>query len=609
MRKKRLQPGFAFGEHIRTEKVKHRTYEEDRMPMRIRWYALPIFMVIFAGILLFTTFSVQIIRGEYYQQLSDSNRIRTQIVHAPRGVIFDRHGEPLVYNTPGFRQVLSCDPAFRDVCETKPLSQQKALELVANGATNIEVDSLREYPYKEITSHILGYVGQISESELKADTTGEYLGNDWLGKSGIERQYEAILRGKNGKQLVEVDALGEQMRPLGQSDPIPGQDVTLTIDLNLQKAAYEATKDVKKGAVVVSTPDGQILAMVSRPSFDPNLFTLDETYKASTESGYTDVGSMLLDGENQPLLNRPVEGVYPPASTFKIITSAAGLETGVIDKDFSMEDTGIIEIGEFSFANWYYTQYGKKEPGKMDVRRALARSNDIFYYKLADMVSVEKLSATASLFGVGKQTGIDIGGEVSGVLPTKNWKEDNIGEKWYLGDTYHYGIGQGYLLTTPLQVNAWSEIIANGGNRYQQRLNKSLESRVLQEDFLSDETVRLITEGMIQTCSEGGTAYPLFNFTVNNPKLQIDKKNILEAKASSQSADFKDLRTIPVACKTGTGQHGGEETEPHAWITAFAPAYKPEIVITVLVDSGGEGSSVAAPIAKDILKAYFSTKK
>lgn len=601
-----MKHGFAFGDHIKTEKVKHRRYEEDQKPLRMRRYLFPMSMAVLGCVLLFHLFSVQIIQGSYYEKLSDSNRIRTQIIHAPRGVIFDRNGTALVYNTPGFRQTKNCNPEVDTACKTTHLSQEQALPLIAKGAKDVEVDSLREYRYKEATSHILGYIGQISEEELSTKEFADYRGNDWVGKSGIERQYEHMLRGVNGKELVEVDAMGKPVRSLGQSDPIPGQDVTLTIDLKLQEAAYKAAKDVKKGAIVVSKPNGEILAMVSKPSYDPNLFTLDDTYKPSTESAYPSIEKILTDGDGQPLLNRPIEGVYPPASTFKIITSAAGLENKVIDKNFKMADTGVLTVGEFSYANWYFTQYGKKEEGDMDVRRALARSNDIFYYKLADMITVEKLAAMAKQFGVGQRLGVDLGGESKGILPTKQWKQENIEESWYLGDTYHYGIGQGYLLATPLQVNTWAEIIANGGTLYQPRFLKSVPEKALTGDFLSDETVRLIREGMVMSCTPEGVAYPLYNYRVPSDAalkkgFKIDGKNYVEDASGSAK-----MTRIPVACKTGTGQHGGEETPPHAWITLFAPAYKPEVVVTVLVDSGGEGSKTAAPIAKEILDAYFA---
>lgn len=598
-----MKQGFAFGDHIRTEKFKRRQYEEDKRPLHTRWYLFPALLIILGGILFFNLFSVQIIQGNYYQSLSDSNRIRTQIIHAPRGVIFDRNGTPLVYNTPGFRLNETCNPKQTDTCKTTHLSKDQALPLIAKGDKRVEVDSLRQYPYKEALSHMLGYIGQISADDLKSGQYEGYQGNEWIGKDGIEQQYQQMLRGQDGKQLIEVNAFGEKIRSLGITDPVPGQDVTLTIDLKLQQATYKAAKEMQKGAIVVSKPNGEILAMVSKPSFDPNLFTLDTSYKASTESGYTTVASMLTDGKNQPLLNRAISGVYPPGSTFKIVTAAAGLQDGLIDEHYKVEDTGVLQVGDFSFANWYYTEYGKKEPEPLNVITALSRSNDIFFYKLAQKVTVDKLSSIADKMGVGEVLGIDLAGEASGVLPTRAWKKQHIKEDWFLGDTYHYGIGQGYLLTTPLQVNAWTQVVANGGTLYEPHLISSRSPIIKQHTILNQKTVDLIRQGMIAGCSPGGVAWPFFNYKIRNPDLHIDGKNI--TKAASSSAD---MRSVAIACKTGTAQHGGDETLPHAWITLFAPAYNPQIVVTVLKESAGEGSNEAAPVAKAIVDAYFGEK-
>ncbi|MGI8420148.1 MAG: penicillin-binding transpeptidase domain-containing protein [Candidatus Levyibacteriota bacterium] len=596
-----MKHGFAFGDHIKTEKFKRRKYEEDAKPLRTRWYLFPALIIILGGILFFNLFAVQIIQGSYYQQLSDSNRIRTQIIHAPRGVIFDRHSNPLVYNTPGFRLTQNCDPNDTTTkCKTTHLTQDQALPLIAKGDKNVEVDSLRQYPYKDVLSHVIGYIGQISQNELKSGQYEGYARNEWIGKSGIEEQYQQMLRGQDGKQLIEVNALGEKVRALGETDPIPGRDVTLTLDLKLQQATFKAAKDIQKGVVIVSKPDGEILAMVSKPSFDANLFTLDASYKPATDSAYPTVGAMLTDGQNQPLLNRAIDGVYPPGSTFKIVAAAAGLQDRIIDENYKVEDTGILQIGDFSFANWYYTEYGRKEPNPLNVVTALSRSNDIFFYKLAEKIGVDKLSGVAAKMGVGQVLGIDLPGESSGVLPTKQWKKENIKEDWYLGDTYHYGIGQGYLLTTPLQVNAWTQVVANSGTLYQPHLVMSQSPIVKNTNVLDAKTIDLIRQGMIQGCSTGGVAWPLFNYQVKNPHLQIDGKNITSVASASA-----DMRGVSVACKTGTAQHGGEDTLPHSWITLYAPAYKPQVVVTVLKESAGEGSNEAGPVAKEILDAYF----
>ncbi len=593
-----MKTGYAFGEHIKTEKIKKRRYSSGPSDFNSREFFLPLALFGAAVLLISKLFYLQVVKGSDFRALSDSNRIRTQIIHAPRGAIFDRNGVPLVINNPGFRQV--------NKDKSTILTRDQALPLIAKGDKNLEVDSLRNYVLKDSLSHVIGYIGQVSKPELDSGEFNDYRGTDWIGKSGIERQYEHILRGTDGKQLVEVNAMGNKVRPLGTTDPISGQDITLTIDSKLQQVVFDATKDVKKGAVIVSSPTGEILAMVSRPSYDPNLFTLDKTYKVATDAAHQNVSEILLDSQNQPLLNRAIAGTYPPGSTYKIVTAAAGLNENIIDENYKIRDSGVIKVGEFSFANWYYTGYGRTEPGELNVVRALARSNDIFFYKLAEKVSPDKLSEMAVKFGLGNKSGIDLGGEAKGLVPTEKWKKTVIGEGWYLGDTYHYGIGQGFLLTTPLQVNEWTEVVANGGSLYEPHLLKAQSEKRKSANILNDKTISLIRQGMIESCSTGGVAWPLFKFKVQNPKLKVDGKNILEVKEASESAKSESLREIAVACKTGTAQHGGETTLPHAWITLFAPAYNPQVVVTVLNEESGEGSNEAAPIAKKILEAYFT---
>ncbi len=367
---------------------------------------------------------------------------------------------------------------------------------------------------------------------------------------------------------------------------------------------YSAAEDIEKGAVIVSKPNGEILAMVSKPSYDPNLFTLDSTYHVAPDSAYKNISSVLTDGQGQPLLNRVIGGVYPPGSTFKLVVAAAGLEDKIIDSRYSVTDTGVLKVGEFSFANWYYTEYGGKESGDVNVVRALARSNDIFFYKLAELLNVDRLSAMAKKFGLGNVSGIDLPGEAKGTVPTREWKKANIGDSWYLGDTYHFGIGQGFLLTTPLQVNMWTAAIANSGVLAEPYLIKdsaNARATVGRQKLLSEKTIELIRQGMVESCSTGGVAWPLFEFKVQNSKLKVDGKNFMKVASSSA-----DTRQVSIACKTGTAQHGGEKTLPHAWITLFAPAYDPQVVVTVLSESSGEGSNKAAPVAKRILEAYFA---
>ena len=575
--------GPAFGDYIRLE-------ESQRHPSlnktyQTRGFLLPLILIIATALIFARLFFLQVIKGSSYRALSDSNRIKTIAIHAPRGIIFDRDGTPLVFNVPGFRETIND--------KTKLLEKNEALKLISEGKNNLEIDSLRNYPYRETFSHVLGYIGQISKEELArlqspeatADGGQEdkefvaYKGGDLIGKIGIEKKYEGLLKGQDGKELVEIDNMGKIIRKLGLTDPTPGQNITLTLDVALQKAAFDAAAFIKKGAVIVSNPFGEILALLSSPSFDSNLFTMGGGYTAPQESEYKKINQVLSDSENQPLLNRAIGGTYPPGSTFKLVVASAGLEDKVIDKNFTIEDTGILRVGVFSFGNWYFTQYGRLD-GEVNIVKGIKRSNDIFFYKLAELVGVDKLSQFAGKFGLGKKLGIDLDGEQSGTVPTPQWKKGIIGENWYLGDTYHYGIGQGYLLTTPLQVNIWTQAIANHGVLYKPYLLKNTTNKQISKKFLSDETVSLVREGMVESCSTGGGAWPLFGFKVKGKEIKI-------------------------ACKTGTAEHGGKDTLPHAWITLFAPAEKPEIIITVLSESSGEGSNIAAPIAKKILEEWF----
>lgn len=599
-----MKTGPAFPDYIRTEKVRRRNQNFLRESYSMRGLFIPLVLVVSVAILFIRLFFLQIVKGKYYRDLSDNNRIRAITIHAQRGIIFDRDGKPLVFNIPGFRQTING--------KTRVIDNTEALSLIAQGKKNLEIDSLRSYPYKDIFAHSLGYIGQIFEEELSLPSFTNYNAGDLIGKMGIERKFESKLKGIDGESLVEVDSQGNEVRKLGQKDSIPGNNITLTIDTEMQKAVFAAMERVKKGAAIVSKPNGEILALISKPSFDPNLFTMSESYVA-TQSSYKNIDQILLDEESQPLINRAMQGTYPPGSTFKIIVAAAGLENKIIDENFTVEDSGVLRVGDFSFSNWYFTQYGKTD-GMVNVVKAIKRSNDIFFYKLGELVGVDELSLFAEKFGLGQTLGIDLLGEEKGILPSSSWKKRAIGEQWYLGDTYHYGIGQGFLLVTPLQVNFWTAVIANGGTLYQPRLLKNTTNatnttnKPIRKNFLSDKTISLIRQGMFESCNPGGVAWPLFKLKIKNEKLKIDGRNFMEVTEGSASAQFKDYRKISIACKTGTAEHGGKETLPHAWITLFAPAYDPQIVITVLSESSGEGSNIAAPIAKKILDHYFGKK-
>lgn len=537
-----------------------------------------IFLFVFFGLSL-RLFHLQVVQGSENRLRADSNRIQMKIIHAPRGVIYDRSGKILAQNSPGFRldkQFISRDDALLMEAKSDP------------NFANLEIDNIRNYPYRDITAHILGYMGQISSSELEDPQYSNYLLGDWIGRSGIEEVYENVLRGKDGAEIIEVDASGKKLRALRTTDPIPGKNIYLAIDVDLQKASFQALKEgVQKaasccGAAVSNDPkNGEILSLVSYPSYDPNAFT--------EPSRNGEVGSYFTD-QNSPMLNRGISGTYPPGSTFKITTALAGLSSGKVTSQTQFEDTGVISLGPYTFANWYFTQYGQKE-GWVDVVKALQRSNDIFFYKVGEAVGEKVLGETAQKIGFGKKLGVDLPGEVNGLIPDNSWKQKNIGEVWYPGDTLHMAIGQGYLLATPLQVLSQTAYVAGNGTLIVPHLISKIVDPVnsstiktftyqpLVSKIFNQKDLDLVKRGLSLVPKNGGTAWPFFGFQV------------------------------PTAGKTGTAEFGDPKNKTHAWYTSYAPEDNPEIVLTVLVEAGGEGSSVSAPIAKEIYTWYFNPDK
>ncbi|MDO8515482.1 MAG: penicillin-binding transpeptidase domain-containing protein [bacterium] len=489
----------------------------DYFDPHYRLTTIKILVVGFILVLLGRLTTITVFSGNYYNDLSSGNRTREEIIPANRGVIYDRNNDPLVINYPAY--------LFKDKVLTKEeaLLEQGSVAVVA-----------RRYFLGSAAAHLLGYVNIA----------------DRLGVSGVEYQYNSSLRGTDGRELVETDATGKKIKTLGTVNPVDGQNIILSIDAALQKVAYEQIKDVK-GAVVVSSPaTGEILALISSPSFDPNLFTFPKT---------TGIDAILTD-ENQPFFDRAISATYPPGSTFKIISATAALQSGIVTADTLFEDTGVLIIGPYKFYNWLFTKRGAVD-GWLNIVTAIQKSNDLFFYKLGGEVGVDNLVEMAKIFGLGEKLGIDLPGEAKGNI--RNNRE------WYLGDTYHMVIGQADLLVTPLQVNFWTNVIANGGNLCRPHLTGLPSCKSLN---FKPETLNLIKTGMTQACADGGTAWPLFG--------------------------------LNMACKTGTAEYGDPKNQTHAWLTGFYPIDKPEISVTVLVESGGEGSDVAAPMVKKIVEAW-----
>lgn len=530
----------------------------DNQPSRrIRIWPLWLMMIVMMVLMTMRLFQLTIVEGKWHRKLAEENRILTLPITAPRGALMDRNGQVLTQNVPVYRrQKPNTGPA---ALAFETIEREAALKLLADPKERISYGIERKYPCGQACASVVGYVAEAMDEEIT--TLADYRMGDMVGRVGAEKAFERRLMGKPGEEYVEVNANGMAVRTVGKVESQAGATVKLSLDLGLQQVLYQEMASVS-GAVVAMVPQtGEVLALVSSPSFDPN-----------------DMAASLAM-ENQPFFNRALTGAYAPGSTFKIVTATAALEEGKIEANTSFEDTGELVVGDYKFGNWLYEEHGRTE-GAVDVVRALARSNDIFFYQVGAAVGVEKMAEWARLFGLGSNWQLADWGAKSGLIPDEAWKLKTKGERWYLGNTYHMAIGQGDVLATPLQVAVMTAGIANRGvicaPQFEAQEGKGNPN--CQQLNLSQETVGLVQEGMRQACQPGGTGSPFFNF-----KLQV-------------------------GCKTGTAQQGGEKDLPHAWFTMFAPFENPEIVITVLVEKGGQGSTVAAPIAKKGLEYWLQSR-
>ncbi len=519
------------------------TGNRSREVMLISLIGVGLLIVVFVRL-----FQVTVVQGAYYARLSEDNRIREIAIEAPRGTITDRQGNRLAYS----------ESAHVGSSAARLIARRKYLDGMALG-------------------HLIGYRQRADESDLKQDPCiGKLALGDETGKKGVEKVFECELRGRNGQKLVEYDAHGQAVQTLAVSPPKPGQDIKLAVDAGLQKAAYEAIatesakldEPIRKAAVVATDPHtGELLTLLSTPSFDPQDFE-DET----------DEVVALIKNKDQPLFNRATEASYPPGSIFKIIVAAGALEDKTITTSTLIEDNGFIKAGPSIFHNWYYTEYGRTD-GQVDVFKALQRSNDIYFYKVGEKMGELAIKRWSEHLGLGDKTTLPFD-QNAGVLPSPFWKQETLKENWYLGDTYNYSIGQGYLLVSPLQIHQAETAISSDGMICDPQLLAQAKPHCRTVN-LSAQTIETVKEGMKRACQSGGTGWPFFGFTVKGKQVQV-------------------------GCKTGTAEaHGLDDPDPHAWFTIFAPYEDPTIHITVLVENGGQGSDVAAPISKAMLTYYF----
>lgn len=449
---------------------------------------------------------------------------------------------------------------------------RKGFELAYNSEPNLNqgsdrITSKRTYFEPQALSHLLGYRQIADRSDIKNDPCIHKLElGDKTGKKGVEKVFECDLRGISGKKLVELDARGIYVKTLYVIQPQAGKTIQLGLDSELQKKAYEllnSPEKNKKGAIVGINPKtGEILLFASTPSFNPQDFE---------DNNQTEIKEYLLS-DDHPLFNRITEGAYPPGSIYKPFIATGALEEKKIDEKTQVEDTGILKAGSLTFGNWYYLQYGKTD-GLVNIVKGIRRSNDIFFYRVGEKLGPQRIKFWGDKFGFGKKTNLPFE-QSTGLIPSPFWKEETLKDSWYLGDTYNLSIGQGYVLVTPLQVAMATAAFANGGNLCDPQLLKTDKGNC-KNLGISKKTLDLVRQGMKEACSLGGTGWPLFEFKPQT------------------------------ACKTGTAEASDKSKTPHAWITVFAPYENPRIVLTVLIENGGQGSDVAGPIAKEILKTFF----
>ncbi len=564
-------------------------------------------------------FSLQIVQGKYWRNIAEENRIRSYPIKSIRGTIYDKNGNPLVSNEPRFDLVIvPADLAKQDnlpeILEylAKILDEPKEnIEIVLNENHSLVIPvALKENLNKETTlilesrfadnpaiwietayqrnyidgpyfSHVLGYLGKISKSERK-EYPG-YLIDDWIGKTGLELYYEDILRGSYGKKLVEVDSRGNIENIFADQEPEAGQSITLAIDSALQKQVYNELRNIlftlrsdRAAAVALNPNNGKILALVSFPSFDNNRFIQGLSYE--------DFQKMDQD-PSKPFLTRVVAGTYPPGSTVKPLIGVAAVKEKIISPNQVINCTGSITVYHKYYPNIFSTYHDWKVHGSTNLTKAIAESCNVYFYTVGGGygnikgLGIEKINYYLKKFGLGDKLGIDLPGESKGLIPNEAWKKETKNEDWYIGDTYNVSIGQGDLTTTPLQIALATSVIANGGTLFKPQIvdrigSESISPKIIRDNIIDNEVTNLIKQGMREAVIYGSARY-LYDLPV---------------KASG---------------KTGTAQAPGDAM-PHSWFTAFAPYDKPEIVLTILIENGGEGSAAATPVAKEILRWYFA---
>ncbi|MBA1199707.1 penicillin-binding protein 2 [Pseudomonas plecoglossicida] len=606
-----------------SQPIRLKDHEKDARLVRNRVVVGAVAIMLLVCVLIARLYYLQIIQYDYHSTLSENNRVHVQPIPPTRGLIFDRNGVIIADNRPSFSLTMTRERAGkwpevldaivevlgltaddralfekrmkqgRRPFEPVPILFELSEEQIARIAVNqfrlpgVEVAAqlVRHYPQGAHFAHSVGYVGRINEKELKTLDPVNYSGTHHIGKTGVERFYEDALHGQVGYEEVETNARGRVLRVLKRTDPIPGKDIVLGLDIKLQEAA-ELALGGRRGAIVALDPrSGEVLAMVSQPSFDPNLFVTGIGFQA-----YAD----LRDSIDRPLFNRVLRGLYPPGSTIKPAVAIAGLDSGVVTAGSRVFDPGYYQLPNYDHK---YRNWNRTGDGWVDLDLAIMRSNDTYFYDLAHKMGIDRLSTYMNKFGLGQRVSLDMFEESSGLMPTREWKRATRRQAWFPGETLILGIGQGYMQTTPLQMAQATALIASKGKWFRPHLAKTIEGQPpVDENPIEDIVLRdpsdwaKVTHGMEQVMHNArGTA-----------------------RAAATGAQYR------IAGKSGTAQvvaiKQGEKYDrnkvqerhrDHALFVGFAPADDPKIVVSVMIENGEAGGRVAAPVMRQIMDAWL----
>lgn len=599
----------------------------DKPTVNVSWRVNVALAIVCAAffVLVLRLWYLQIVRGEEFREQSENNRLSTVYIPAPRGIIYDRNGRPLVRNRPSFNIELVEEDSpkpketIRKVAElvgvppeellAKPQTRKRrrfeprillrdvSRDTLARVMAHrfelpgviVNVEPAREYLHGEFASHVLGYIREITKTQLDSPTFAGYRAGDVVGQFGLESRWEKYLQGKRGVQLVIVNAMGTR---IGESSFEPeenGHDITLSLDFAVQRAADEALRG-KRGAIAALDPrTGEVLALASSPAFDPNVFTGELTSRS---------WSALTGGREKRMNNRAVQGVYPPGSVFKVFMAAAALAEGVVSKNEKIFCPGYLHFGSRN-----YHCHKRSGHGSVGLYEALVQSCDVYFYTVGQRLGIDRIHEYATRFGLGIPTGIGLGDEAKGLVPSTEWKRKafkNPGDqKWYPGETLSVAIGQGAVTTTPLQISRALAALVNGGHLYRPYLVKMVGSST---SGYKDDSFAPHADAQLEfSRSVFGAVREALVGVVNDPR------------GTGKRARLDKSAQITVGGKTGTAQvvslsfgTNSEHLRDHAWFAGYAPADDPRIVVTALVENGGHGGEAAAPLVRQVLEAYFN---